>query len=211
MVFLVGICLLILGSVILLFGLFWLWFARQPQRRIPSEEEVIVSPANGRVARIMRFNGAIDGSLTAKKWNRGTAVLETGDVAKRGWFVLIMMTPLNVHWQRAPLSGTVIGTKHVPGRFLNAVSDAGSLTALQNERNEILMKTKKGNIKVVQIAGFLARRISCFVQKKQAVKKGDVIGFISFGSQVALLLPENARLEIVEGKHIKDGERIGLL
>lgn len=202
-----GLCLVIIGSLVLLFGLFWLWFARRPARVIPLEEKIIVSPANGKVAKIMKFNGPV----VVEKWNKGMAKLETSDVAKKGWFILIMMTPLNVHWQRAPLSGTILGTQHVSGKFLNAVSDAGSLMALQNERNEILMKTKKGNIKVVQIAGFLARRIHCFVNKNHAVKKGDVIGFISFGSQVALLLPENAKVEIVEGKHIKDGERIGVL
>ena len=70
---------------------------------------------------------------------------------------------------------------------------------------------KKGKIKVVQIAGLVARRISCFVKKNQIVKKGDIVGFISFGSQVALLLPEKAKLEITEGTKVKDGERIGVI
>ncbi|MBR9702441.1 phosphatidylserine decarboxylase family protein [Candidatus Woesearchaeota archaeon] len=207
MTFLWGICLLLLGVLLLLFGVFWLWFARQPRRSIHAGENIIVSPANGKIVKMMKF----DGPVIAEKWNKGITQLETNDVAKRGWFVLIMMTPLDVHWQRAPLSGTIINTQHVPGKFKNAVFGASSLSALQNERNEILMKTKKGNIKVVQIAGLLARRISCFVNKDAQVNKGELIGFISFGSQVALLLPENAKLEVEEGFKVKDGERIGVM
>ena len=198
---------MIIGVGILFYGLFWLWFSRQPKRAIPAGENIIVSPANGRVVKIMKFNGPV----IAEKWNKGLVTLKTSDVAKRGWFVLIMMTPLDVHWQRAPLAGKTISTQHVPGKFKNAVFKASSLSALQNERNEILMKTKKGKIKVVQIAGLLARRISCFVKKNQAVQKGELIGFISFGSQVALLLPENAKLEVEEGSKVKDGERVGVM
>jgi phosphatidylserine decarboxylase len=79
---------------------------------------------------------------------------------------------------------------------------------LENERNEMLFETKIGKIKVVQIAGFLARRIKCFVKHDQKVEKGEEIGFITFGSQVALLLPDRFTPSVKAGERVVDGETI---
>lgn len=208
----------LLLAFILLFGLllflFWrLWFCRLPDRDIPSGERLIVSPANGHVAVVRRFD-TTHGTpgVAAKKWNRGRVELLATDVATRGWFILIVMTPLNVHHQRAPVAGRVVSTLHVPGRFHNAVKDPASLLTLENERNEILLERGSGvrrrRVKVVQIAGVLARRILCPLAPDQKVEKGEVIGFINLGSQVALLLPEDISVKVKVGETVIDGETV---
>jgi len=196
--------------LIIAFFLFWrLWFCRQPRRQMPKGDKVIVSPANGTVAVVRRFDTTLaKKTIKAQKWNTGSVEFLAQDVAQRGWFVLIVMTPLNVHYQRAPFAGKVIGTHYAPGKFHNAVKNAEKLLTLENEKNEILFEGKDGRFKVVQIAGVLARRISCFVGKNHKVEKGQVIGFINIGSQVALLLPAKARLSVKEGDAVVDGETV---
>jgi phosphatidylserine decarboxylase len=192
----------------LLFGifLFWrLWFCRQPARVIPSDDRLIVSPANGTVAVVRRFDTK---TVTAKKWNHGSVEFVSADVARTGWFILIVMTPFNVHYQRAPINGKILSTQRVPGKFLNAVKDAQKLLTLQNERNEILFNGARGKMKVVQIAGFLARRISCFVKAGEKIDKGMAIGFIDLGSQVAVILPEQVKPSVKPGDIVIDGESV---
>lgn len=202
-----GLLFLIL-LLIVAFSLFRLWFCRKPARIIPKATRSIVSPANGTVAVVQRFDTTKSKTLKAKKWNRGSVEFLARDVAKKGWFVLIVMTPLNVHYQRAPFAGNVIGTLYAKGKFHNAVKEAEKLLTLENERNEILLETKRGKLKIVQIAGVLARRIECFVQNDQKVEKGEAIGFINLGSQVALVLPEKVTLSVKPGERVVDGETI---
>ncbi len=202
---LLGIVYALLVLLLLLF-LFWrLWFCRRPARSVPPREEAIVSPANGRVTLVRRFDTR---RLTAKKWNRASVEFLAQDVAEKGWFILIVMTPLHVHYQRAPIAGRVVSTRHAPGRFRNAVRKAGQLLTLENERNEILLSSRKGRVKVVQIAGLLARRISCYVRKDRKVEKGALLGFINLGSQVAVVLPERAEVRVAPGTGVVDGETV---
>jgi phosphatidylserine decarboxylase len=96
--------------------------------------------------------------------------------------VSIMMTPLNVHYQRASSSATLIEQTYVSGKKRNAMRKAKNLTAtLQNEYNALLFERDDGiRFKVIQIAGFVARRIVSYVKKGDAVKQGEVIGLIKF-------------------------------
>lgn len=190
-------------TLVLVAFLFWrVWFCRKPQRRIPNRG--IVSPANGRVAIVRPF--ALKERVS--KWNRGSVELLCSDVAPRGTLVLIIMTPLHVHYQRVPVAGTVEQVTYRPGRFRNAVLKGEQFGTIENERNEILLKTRKGRIKVVQIAGVLARRISCFVREGDKVKKGGLLGFINVGSQVALILPETCTVRVRPGDRVIDGETV---
>jgi phosphatidylserine decarboxylase len=203
----------ILDAVVLAVGilafaviLFWrFWFCRMPHRRVTGGERLIVSPACGTVALVRRFDTR---SITAEKWNKAAVEILCGDVAPRGHLVLIVMTPLDVHYQRAPVAGKVLDTEHVPGAFRNALKEPATLRTLRNERNDILIEGKRGRVKVVQIAGFLARRISCFVTRGDSVAKGAAIGFINMGSQVAIILPEKARLRVAAGAKVIDGETV---
>jgi phosphatidylserine decarboxylase len=106
--------------------------------------------------------------------------------------VSIMMTPLNVHYQRAPTSATLIAQDYVPGFNKNAMRNSKNLTAtLQNEYNAMLFERKDGvRYKVIQIAGFLARRIVPYLEVGYVVEQGDVIGLIKFGSQVTIIFDQ---------------------
>ncbi len=204
-----GTLLLIVLALIVLFYLFRkLWFSRDPVRHGPKDPALILSPANGTVVVVERFDTTKAASVTARKWNKGRAGILCKDVDKKGWFVLIVMTPLNVHYQRAPVEGTVVSSIRTPGKFLNAVKEPEKLLALENEKNEILLTTAHGKVKVVQIAGYLARRIHSYVAPGKRVKRGATIGFIDLGSQVALVLPERARVRAKPGDTVIDGETV---
>jgi len=196
-------------TLILAFFLYWrFWFGRQPRRAVPPDERTIVSPANGKLVVIRKFDVKKSSSALAKKWNGGSVDVLCKDVAPKGWFVLIMMTPLNVHYQRAPIAGRVVNVKYVKGKFLNAVKNPERLLTLENEKNEITFQGARGKVKVVQIAGVLARRIRAFVAKNDKVEKGGVVGFINLGSQVAIVLPESVKLNVKVGDVVIDGETI---
>jgi len=205
----------ILGTILIIFVvlavsafLFWkLWFCRDPPRRRPKGERLVISPANGTIAVIEQFD-LTKPSITAKKWNQGKAEILCKDVAEKGTFILIMMTPMNVHYQRAPIAGRVLRTVRKSGKFLNAMKDVEKLVTLENEQNAILFENELGKVKIVQIAGVLARRIHCFVRPGTTVKQGDTVGFIDLGSQVAVVVPQNVKIYAKKGSTVIDGESI---
>jgi phosphatidylserine decarboxylase len=182
------------------------YFKRKPHRNIP-EGEVIVSPANGVVKEIVDFSSP---EVTIEKGYLGKIKTLVNDVSDRGKIVLIVMNPLNVHVQRAPFDGEVVSQKHTDGKFLNAVNEESFRNAMiENEHNEILFRSPNGNkFKVIQIAGALARRINDYTNVGQTFKKGDEIGSIDLGSQVALVLPENVLIKVKKGDIVIDGESI---
>ncbi len=184
--------------------LFWrIWFLRKPARTVPRSG--IVSPASGTVVRIIPFTGGAPQQVP--KGLLGVVRMLTVDVAKEGVLVVIMLTPMDVHYQRAPVDGTVKRVRYTRGKFANAVSGAARLAAFENEKNEILISSGKGSVKVVQVAGALARRIECYVKEGQAVKKGEIIGLINLGSQVCLVMPARTVL-VREGQRVIDGETV---
>ncbi len=182
------------------------WFLRKPKRDIPLGD-VVVSPASGKIVRILEFGSRMD-ELDVRKGLLGKVRLLVKDVAKEGFMVVIMMTPFDVHYQRSPVKGMIESVIYRKGSFLNAVKDASSLQALENEKNEVTISNRRlGKLKVVQVAGFLARRITCFVRPKQKIHKGEELGLISLGSQVLLVIPK-LKLEVVEGQKVVDGKTI---
>ena len=199
--------IIVLVVAVVMVLLFWkFWFCRKPERTVP-DGDVIVSPANGKIVNIIEFDQE---KLTIEKGKWGKISTLVDDVSKEGTLVSIMMTPLNVHFQRAPFDGKVIDKKYVPGKFLDAVKDAKEMKAtLENEHNEILFELKNRlKIKVIQIAGFLARRIHDFVEIGQSVEKGQEIGFIDLGSQVTIILPKEIEVVAKVGDVVIDGESI---
>ncbi len=191
-------------SLALLFVLFWkFWFLRQPERDIPRTG--IVSPASGRLVRIIRFEHGEP--LNIPKGKLAIIKTLTDDVSSSGYALVIRLTPLDVHYQRAPAPGTVVAQAYRRGKFKNAVLKAGELVAIENEKNEILFETEYGPLKVIQVAGVAARRIESYVKKGTKVVRGEVIGLINFGSQVILVLPEGELL-VKEGQTMIDGETV---
>ena len=196
----------VIAGLIVVFGLFYrFWFLRDPLRLAPSGSN-IVSPADGKVIEIRKVNcrNSRNGSTAIRKSN-GMIYSDVSDVAKDCWIITIFMTPLNVHYQRAPYEGKIISTKHTRGTFKSAEKPRP-----ENENNQILIKTSVGNMKVIQIAGFIARRIVCFVKKNEKIKKGQKLGIIKLGSQVCLIMPASNKinLKIKKGDKVKAGETI---
>lgn len=204
-----------------LFFLYRFWFLRNPKRKIPLGN-YIVSPADGRIIKIIKYDYQAHPKEHLKGFeiqeNKiGKVLVKTKDVSARGWLIVIMMNIHNMHRQKAPLDGEIISIKYSKGKFFNAVRKAHSLRAsLENENNEILMKTAIGNIKVIQVAGVMAKKIVCAVKEGQIVAKGDALGLIKLGSQVILVLPAstvggpegNIELKVKEKDKVKAGSGI---
>jgi len=201
-VLLVLYVLIAIEAIILVFYRFI--FLRNPKREIARGNN-IVSPADGRIARIIHLKNI--GHLNINKGIAGRIRSASSDVGRDVILVQIVMNIFNVHYQRAPISGRVKKINYEAGRFDNAVRDARSLRSIRNEKNEILIKGKI-KVKVIQIAGILARRIICLVRKDKNVFKGDVIGLIKLGSQVALIIPGTISLKVEEGQKVKAGKTI---
>ncbi len=174
-----------LAIIFLLLTTFIVYFFRDPERTPPPEENAIVSPADGKV--IIAEN-----------------VYEENHLKKEVLKVSIFMTVFNVHVNRVPLDGEVIDIDYHPGKFLNASFDKASS---ENERNELLIRSKKGReILLVQIAGLIARRIVCYLSEGSKVVKGERFGLIRFGSRLDIYLPLDVELRVKVGQKVKAGE-----
>jgi phosphatidylserine decarboxylase len=175
------------ASCFYLLTIFIVWFFRNPERRIPGGDAVIVSPADGRILKIEVVDG---GELIA------------GERQK----ICIFMNVFNVHVNRAPCSGTVSSIRYYPGKFLSADLDKASEL---NEKNAILIRSDRGSdILTVQIAGLIARRIVCWIMEGMYVKTGERIGMIRFGSRLEVFLPTDAAIHVQRGDKVKAGETV---
>jgi len=162
-------------------------FFRDPDRITPNQENAVISPADGKVIKAE----VIDSS----------PYLETPCIK-----ISIFMTVFNVHVNRIPCSGEVTDVIYHPGKFVSANLDKASEN---NERNAIVVKTKKGQaMAVVQIAGLIARRIISQVQVGDKVKKGQRFGMICFGSRLDVYLPKSSQINVMVGDHVKSGASI---
>ncbi len=176
-----------LAILFLLLTIFIVYFFRDPERTPPPEENAIVSPADGKV-------------IIAEK------VYEENHLKKEVLKISIFMNVFNVHVNRMPLDGEVIDIDYHPGKFLNASFDKASS---ENERNELLIRNKKGReILLVQIAGLIARRIVCYLSEGSKVVKGERFGLIRFGSRLDIYLPLDVELRVKVGQKVKAGETI---
>lgn len=169
------------------FAAFSLYFFRNPERYAPEDPKAIVSPADGRVVLIAE---AVEGDFLNRPMRR----------------VSVFMSPLNVHVNRMPVAGTVKGVRYYPGKFLVASLDKAST---ENERNVMAVETFEGqSVVFTQIAGWLARRILCYIRPGDVLQKGDRCGLIRFGSRVDIFIPLEATLEVSKNQIVKAGETI---
>lgn len=184
--------------------LFYSYSLRNPAIEPPPGSNII-SPAHGQIGRVIRTTRKY---VTLRKgWGKIKTL--THDVDKDCFLVDIVMHLSDVHFQKAPANGTIVYTRHEKGKWKNAVRHAHNMkAALENEKNEILMNTEFGKMKVIQIAGYVARRIRCFVKKNDAVRKGQTIGVIKMGSQVTLIFPARYRLAVREGQKVVGGKTV---
>lgn len=181
----VGLVLVILGwtwtgAALLLVGAFVLWFFRDPDRAVPSDPALVVSPADGRV----------------------TAVVEEANDGRPGRRISIFLSVFDVHVNRVPAAGAIRRIDYRRGKFLNAMRARASA---ENEQNVLRIETGRGEIEVKQIAGWIARRILCWKREGDAVARGERFGMIRFGSRVDLWLPLEAEILVAPGRHVSGG------
>ena len=196
-----GWAISIIIGIALLIILFLLNFYRDPKRKIPKGNN-IVAPADGRVIGITDISKK---GIRIKKGLIGKIRTLTKDVSDKCYVISIFMSPFDVHINRAPIAGTVKSIKYTKGRFFKAYDLEKSL---ENEKNEIIIQNKKMKVKVIQIAGFLARRIKCHVKQNQKVNKGSKIGMIALSSQTTIVIPAGVDLKVKVNDKVKAGESI---
>jgi len=167
----------------LLLAAFFLWFFRDPSRRITAEPGAIVSPA--------------DGVVTEAEW------VETTQGSKLR--ISIFLNVFDVHVNRSPIAGTVKLVEYREGGFLNAMAPESSLT---NEQTLIQIEGDGYEISLKQIAGLIARRIVCNVKAGERVERGQRIGMIKFGSRCDVLMPAEATLKVRTGERVKGGSSL---
>ena len=187
-----------LSLVLIAFIVFLMQFFRDPERSIPKGGGLIVAPADGRI-----LKGQIDKiEIVEYHHHLMEHILDKG---KKGIRVSTFMSPFDVHVNRIPISGKVIDAIYCPGKFKMAMGDIER----DNEKNLLVIQSEFGKFGVIQIAGFVARRIVQYVNVGDEVKTGDRLGMIRFGSRVDLILPfENCDLLVKEGDKSKAAETI---
>ena len=205
---LINVVLVVAGSIasLIILGVAFhrLIFLRNPEREIPKGKN-IVSPADGKVIDIIEFKGK---DIKIEKGMLGKIKTLTKDIGSQVYIISIFMSPLDVHYNRGPVSGEILSVKHEKGKFLPVMSIANGLV---NEKNEVVIKNKDiGKIKVIQIAGFLARRIECFVKKGKKIEKGERFGLINLGSQATIIFSKKKgmKIKVSRGDKVKGGSTI---
>ena len=167
------------GLLLLLVALFMAYFFRDPKRVPPSDPDVVVSPADGRVTRI-----------------------ELAGPAGGPTLISIFLSPLDVHINRAPIPGKIVDVVYSPGKFLMATNEKASLV---NEQNALTIQGEKITVVCKQIAGILARRIVCWKNTGDRLNLGERFGMIKFSSRTDLLLPANVKITVAEGQRVRGG------
>ena len=165
------------------------YFFRDPVRITPLREGLVVSPADGRVSRVVNAVPPPELGLSERPLPR----------------ISIFMSVFDCHVNRSPMSGRIERMVYRAGKFINADLDKASE---DNERNALIIATARVRIGVVQIAGLIARRIVPFVREGQTIVAGDRIGMIRFGSRVDVYLPEGGRSLVAEGQSAIAGETV---
>jgi phosphatidylserine decarboxylase len=165
---------------------FTLNFFRDPERTTPAGDGLVVAPADGKIVQIVEVRE--DEFLNA-------------DAVQ----ISIFMSPLNVHVNRYPISGTVAYLRYFPGEFLVAFDDKSSL---RNERTHIGIQNGRMRVLFKQIAGFVARRIVAEAKEGDPATAGQRFGMIKFGSRVDVILPRTASVLVKPGQVTVAGETI---
>jgi len=173
-----------LGIVFGMLAAFMAFFFRDPKRQSPIDTDVVVAPADGLVTRVQPI----------EEGNDRSAIL-----------VSIFLSPLDVHINRAPISGKITDVSYTRGKFLMATDERASLV---NEQNALTIQGDKITIVCKQIAGILARRIVCWKQAGEQVALGERFGMIKFSSRTDILMPESVDVLVKKGQRVKGGTTI---
>lgn len=187
-----------LAAVFYSFGFYWIaglfeglfffccWFFRDPERNIPQEPNIIVSPADGKVVEIIKES---DPLLPNENYVR----------------ISIFLNVFNVHVNRAPIAGKIEAMRYNKGKFLNAANHKASL---DNEQTAILLNNGSVRLLVKQIAGLIARRIVCYAKEGDEYQLGERFGLIRFGSRTDIFVPEGTEITVKEGGIVRGGSSV---
>ena len=171
------------GVIPLLLAVFFLWFFRDPERAIPAEPGLIVSPADGKVTEV----GAVPVN------------------GKPGTRISIFLNVFDVHVNRSPVSGVIKDVVYRTGKFGNAI---GAASAEDNEQNIVTMEDDGMTVVFKQIAGLLARRIVFDHKAGDTLARGQRVGMIKFGSRTDVIFPGPAEITVKPGDRVKGGSSI---
>lgn len=172
-----------LAALPVLFALFFMWFFRDPERKIPSGPGEIVSPA--------------DGVVTEADW------IETSAGSRLR--LSIFLNVFDVHVNRAPVAGTVKCVDYREGSFLNAMKPE---SVIMNEQTLVVIDAGGYEVSYKQIAGLLARRIVCSVKVGDRLERGQRVGMIKFGSRTDVLMPADAVPKVKAGTRVRGGSTV---
>jgi phosphatidylserine decarboxylase len=182
---LIGIAWLALPGLLATF--FICYFFRNPDRVIPDQTGVIVSPADGKVIKVEDVSNSRLVEGPSKK-------------------ISIFMSVFNVHINRIPYNGSITKIAYFPGKFFSANLDKASR---HNEHNAVYLQSDEGaQICFVQIAGFIARRIICHLNEGDDVTRGQRFGLICFGSRLDVYLPQTAGVSVSAGDRVSAGTSV---
>lgn len=172
-----------LAAIPLLLAAFFLWFFRDPERRIPAVQGAIVSPADGKITEI-------------------SAIEENGERRTR---ISIFLNVFDVHVNRSPVSGVIEDVRYQKGQFRNAM---GAASAESNEQNVVTIRSDAGWVVMKQIAGLLARRIVFNKKVGDTLERGERVGLIKFGSRTDVIFPANVEMKVSVGDRVKGGSTL---
>jgi phosphatidylserine decarboxylase len=181
---LAGMSVLAVGLLAL--AAFFLFFFRDPERRAPEGDHLVLSPADGRV---LVAGDAMADATPAGTWQQ----------------ISIFLSPMDVHVNRVPVSGRVTRVAFTRGRFLPAYRHDA---ATANERSEIWIDHRGQTIVARQVVGILARRVVCRVEPGTEVRAGDRFGIMKFGSRMDVFLPPSADIRVHVGDVVRAGETV---
>lgn len=169
-----------LAALLWIAVIFVVQFFRDPARTPPLGENLITSPADGRIVVVGKAKDPITGQEALK--------------------ISVFMNVFNVHSNRSPVQGSVVQAQYFPGKFFNADLDKASE---QNERNALVIEDPQGRrVTCIQIAGLIARRILCYVKPGDSLMRGQRYGFIRFGSRVDVYCPPQSKALVSVGDKV---------
>jgi phosphatidylserine decarboxylase len=161
---------------------FMAYFFRDPHRTAPAEAGIVVAPADGLVT-----------------------IVRLADEVNSESLISIFLSPLDVHVNRAPISGVITEIAYKKGKYLMATK---AESRLLNEQNTLTIQGDGLTVKCTQIAGILARRIVCWKRAGDTVKCGERFGMIKFSSRTDVVLPPNVKVVVHEGMRVRGGVTI---
>jgi len=165
-----------------LLACFFLWFFRDPQRTVPSEPGLVVSPADGKITEVARIQ------------------TPSGERIR----LSIFLSVFDVHVNRAPITGTVREVRYQKGGHLNALDPKSA----ENEQNVVTVHGDEFDVTFSQVAGILARRIVFSHTVGDFLERGQRVGLIKFGSRVNVILPGHAHLRVAKGSRVRGGASV---